>query len=304
MRLTLTFIIFLITTIAKGQISISGQVILKGEDSTVPGATIREKGTSNGILTDLEGRFILTVKKLPITLEIFSIGAVPKEVLVEEQKELLINLKLDCNRHTFDHQLLGFYLASGVINNPFGGEFHLSFPAFWRMSTLKGKIGYQTNFDYNENIYGQVAFDHILFTCDYDLDVKINYQKVSVRKDIDFEIQSAEAHFNLDKNYSKIRYARFIVGLSKISYASNEDNSFARDTAPIIGLGAILGEWWRLMVVGKVILYDNLPKYDIELSRDFRRIDTFIRYQKLESFNEISVGLGTHIGYRLKKRNN
>ena len=58
------------------------------------------------------------------------------------------------------------------------------------------------------------------------------------------------------------------------------------------------------MVVGKVTLYDNLPKYDIELSRDFRRIDTFIRFQKLESFNEISVGIGAHIGYRLKKRNN
>ena len=304
MRLTLTFIIFLITTIAKGQISISGQVVLKEEDSTVPGATIREEGTSNGTSTDLEGRFSLMVKKLPTTLEILSIGAVPKKVLVKEQKELLINLKLDCTRHTFDHQLLGFYMASGVINNPYGGEFHLSFPAFWRMSTLKGKISYQTDFDDNENLYGQIAFDHILFTCDYDLDLKVDYQKVSVRKGIDFEIQSLETHFNLNKSYSKIRYARFIVGLSKIRHASNEVNSFTRDTAPIIGIGTILGEWWRLMVVGKVTLYDNLPKYDIELSRDFRRIDTFIRFQKLESFNEISIGIGTHIGYRLKKRNN
>ncbi|ELR69298.1 hypothetical protein C900_05182 [Fulvivirga imtechensis AK7] len=56
------------------------------------------------------------------------------------------------------------------------------------------------------------------------------------------------------------------------------------------------------MVVGKVTFYDNHVKYDLEVSRDFRRIDTFIRFQKLDSFNELSLGIGTHIGYRLRKR--
>ena len=302
MRILNYLILFLIPYFSYGQITITGQVFSKEEGVPIPGANIREKGTMNGTVADLEGKFSITVEKLPTTLEVFWIGAIPKEIVVRDQTPLIIELKYDCTRHTYDHQLIGFYLNSGVINNPYGGEFHFTFPAFWRMTTLKAKLGYQTDLDLNENITGQIAFDHIMFTCDYDLDLKVDYQRTIFEDNIEFEIKSIETHFNLDKKFSKIKYARFIAGISTIEFESNEDLNTMNDIAPIIGLGTIIGEWWRLLVVGKVTFYKNLFKYDVELSREFRRIDTFIRFQSIESYNELSLGIGTKIGYRLKKQ--
>ncbi len=256
----------------------------------------------NGTVADLEGKFSITVNELPTILEFFWIGAIPKEVTVDNQENLIVELKYDCIRHTFDHQLIGFYINSGVINNPYGGEFHLTFPAFWRMTTLKGKVGFQSDFELNKNITGQIAFDHIIFTCDYDLDLKADYQRTILEDKLDFEIKSIETHFNLDKNFSKIKYARFILGVGKIEFKSNQDLEIISNEAPIFGFGTRLGEWWRLLVVGKVAFYKNLFKYDLELSREFRRINTFARFQKIEDYIEVSFGIGTNIGYRLKKR--
>lgn len=302
MRILNYLTLLLIPYLSYGQVTITGQVFSKEEGIPIPGVNVIEKGTTNGTAADLTGRFSIKVNDLPTTLVFTWIGAITKEITVDSQKDLVIELKYDCTRHTYDHQLIGFYLNSGVINNPFGGEFHLTFPAFWRMTTLKGKVGYQTDFDLNQNINGQIAFDHILFTCDYDLDFKADYQRTIFKDNIEFEIKSIEIHFNLDKNSSKINYARFIVGLSRIEFESNEDLNTINDVAPIFGVGTRIGEWWRLLVVGKVTFYKNFIKYDVELSRDFRRIDTFIRFQGIESYNELSLGIGTNIGYRLKKQ--
>lgn len=290
-------ILLLVPFLSYGQVIITGQVFSKEEGVPIPGAKILEKGTKSGTIADLEGQFSITVQELPTTLEISFIGAITKEIVIKEQSHIIIELRYDCTRHTYDHQLIGFYLNSGIINTPFGGEFHLSFPAFWRMTTLKGKVGYQTDFNRNENIRGQVAFDHILFTCDYDLDLKADYQRTIIENDLEVQIKSIETHFNLNKNYSKIRYARFILGLSKIQHRSNEESHMMNDVAPIFGVGTILGEWWRLLVVGKVAVYEDFVQYDVELSREFRRIDTFIKFQSMESYNELSLGIGTNIGY-------
>lgn len=301
MRVFIGLILFLIPLFSYGQVTITGQVFSKEEEEPIPGVNVREKGTINGTSADLEGRFSITVKELPTILEFYWIGVETKEITVDDYEELTIELKYDCTRHTYDHQLVGIYIKSGIINNPFGGEFHLSFPAFWRMSTLKGKIGYQTDFSDNQNLNLHLALVHILFTCDYDLDLKADYQRTIFGNNTEFEIFSVETHFNFNKSFSKIKYARFIAGISKIEFESNEGLNILTDVAPIFGIGTRIGEWWRLLAVGKVTFYKNLFKYDFEFSRNFRRINTFLRFQKIESYNELSIGFGTNIGYRLKK---
>jgi len=54
-----------------------------------------EKGTTNGVLTDEEGVFIITLKKMPTTLIISSLGFETKNVLVSGTRFLTIVLKED-----------------------------------------------------------------------------------------------------------------------------------------------------------------------------------------------------------------
>jgi len=65
------------------QTSIEGRVIDEGTDEALIGATLVEKGTTQGTVTDLNGNFTLEVKKIPTTLVINFIGYVPYEYEVE-----------------------------------------------------------------------------------------------------------------------------------------------------------------------------------------------------------------------------
>ena len=44
-------------------LQVSGTVISKSDDLPVIGATVLEKGTTNGTITDFDGKFSLTVKQ-------------------------------------------------------------------------------------------------------------------------------------------------------------------------------------------------------------------------------------------------
>lgn len=60
----------------------------------VIGANVVEKGTTNGVMTDMDGRFTLTVQP-GATLVVSFIGYVTQEVVVGDQTNLVINLKED-----------------------------------------------------------------------------------------------------------------------------------------------------------------------------------------------------------------
>lgn len=72
---------------------ISGQV-LDETGQPLPGATIQVKGTVEGALTDLDGRFTLDVQSNSV-LVISYVGFISQEVLVGTETEFLITLKLD-----------------------------------------------------------------------------------------------------------------------------------------------------------------------------------------------------------------
>lgn len=64
-------------------LKVSG-VVLDSNGEPVVSATVREVGTSNGVITDLEGRFVLTVKQ-GAKLQISSIGYTNKTVTAKSQ---------------------------------------------------------------------------------------------------------------------------------------------------------------------------------------------------------------------------
>lgn len=76
------------------QSSISGTV----KDETgegLPGATVMEKGTTNGITTDLDGRFILSSEADDFTILVSFVGYLPQEISVGSQTEIEIRLESD-----------------------------------------------------------------------------------------------------------------------------------------------------------------------------------------------------------------
>src|SRR5688572_11216345 len=69
-------------------------VVKSDDDAVLPGVSIIEKGTTNGTVTDAEGRFSLAVSGEAIIVVSF-IGMKPQEVPVGNQTSLDISLQPD-----------------------------------------------------------------------------------------------------------------------------------------------------------------------------------------------------------------
>lgn len=96
--LFLTLLFSLLCSQSYSQI-ISGRVVSKETNSNVPFANIKLIGSEYvnkriGVSADEEGVFVLAISKFPITLEVTSVGFLPKQVTLEKaQKDLIIKLE-------------------------------------------------------------------------------------------------------------------------------------------------------------------------------------------------------------------
>ena len=77
----------------KQQRTISGVVTDATDGSTVIGANVVVKGTTNGVITDLDGNFSLTFSGKSCTLEVSYVGYKKQEVYITDQG--LVNVKLE-----------------------------------------------------------------------------------------------------------------------------------------------------------------------------------------------------------------
>jgi len=86
------------SVLAQEKVSIKGRVIDERTKETVIGANVVEKNTTNGIATDENGSFVLTVSKLPAVLEISYLGYKQQEIDVYEASNVLtVTLSEDLN---------------------------------------------------------------------------------------------------------------------------------------------------------------------------------------------------------------
>ncbi len=93
-KLILTLIIGALSSIIIAQeTTITGQI--KDETGfTIPGATVVEKGTTNGTSTDMDGNYTLKVTQSPtLTLRYSFIGYAPKEVLVAGRTKVDVEME-------------------------------------------------------------------------------------------------------------------------------------------------------------------------------------------------------------------
>ena len=77
------------------QIVVTGTVTAVSDGSALPGVTIREKGTNNGAITDIDGKFSLSVANANSVLVFSFIGMAPKEVTVGTQTKIAVAMDVE-----------------------------------------------------------------------------------------------------------------------------------------------------------------------------------------------------------------
>jgi len=286
--------IVLATTTSWSQVTVTGTVIFKEDKSTSPGINVAEKGTSNGTVTDKDGTFRLNASDKNATLIFSFIGVRTQEFELNGKSEISVRLKLDCNKDFFDSNEIHIYANSGVINNPVGGQINVASP--WTfLGVIKGSYGYQTNFDDNKLQTGRLELAHSISNCDFDIDFGWNYRHVNFDNNLYFRVNSFETDLN-------IRGIKFIVGYSHLNYTKVE----TADNQKLSGLAIGVGQYFNIPLhptaIVKVGLYNDKVEYQASIQGGHKRFLCFLKFYKLDSFNELSVGIGTGFGYRTKKR--
>ncbi len=276
-------------------IEYSGIVKVKSDKTPLPGVNVVIKGTKIGTQTDFDGNFKISV---PDSLNILSfsfIGFQTLEYKLETDKNIEIFLKEDCNIDWFDAQHIGLYLNSGVINNPVGGQFHFTFPAIFGQPTLKSGISYQTNLKENRFLNAYLNLHHLFVSCDFDADINSSYRNLDFDNKIDLSAYSIETSLNFNKISA-------IIGMSKIDFINVSENKNINSFGPTFGLGTWIGQPFLMSVSAKTTFYKNLSEYHAEIKKQYKGIYGFIKYYKVNDFNELSIGIGFEFTYYLKKR--
>jgi TonB-linked SusC/RagA family outer membrane protein len=85
MKKVLMILLFLASTAVYAQkITITGTVTDE-KGGSLPGATVQVKGTSQGVLTDISGKYTIDVTSPTVTLQFSFVGYAPKEIPVQNQ---------------------------------------------------------------------------------------------------------------------------------------------------------------------------------------------------------------------------
>ena len=276
------------------QVKVIGTVNSKDDNSALPQVNVVEKGTQNGTVTNSDGTFSLIVND-PNSILVFSfIGMVTQEYSLNGKQQVFIKLKSDCNKDFFDSQQIMLFAKVGVINDPLGGQIDFASP-WTRIGVLKGSSSYQTNLRENEFQNAQIELSHFVFNCDFDMDFKWSYRQVSLNKDLNSNAYSLETNFNT-------RNITLIAGYSHLDFRRIETVSNEILSGALIGVGTYLNIPFHPTLTGKVSLYNGRIEYQAAIQGGHRWFQCFIKYYKLNSFSELSLGFGTSINYRLKRQ--
>lgn len=292
----LTFILTILTvTTARCQVTVIGTVIASDDKSALPGVNVVEKGTENGTNTNAEGKLSITVADPNVILIFSFVGFQTQEIQLKGRTEIEVTLKVDCNKDFFDAYHISLYANSGLVHNPIGGQIEMSSP-YTSIGVIKGAYSYQTNRDQKEFQTGQVELSHPISTCEFDMDFRWSYRNVSFNKDFQSIANSGEAQLNL-------RNINLIAGYSHLDMTKIPENTTNASSGILLGLG----KWFFFRpfygtLSTKVAIYDKNVEYQAEFKSGYRWFQYFIRYYKLDTFDELSLGVGAQLSYYKRRQ--
>ena len=93
----LLFVLFTLTSIplllfAQGGYQVTGHIISAEDNQPMIGVSVLEKGTTNGVITDINGNYSITVTKSPATLQFSYVGmkTIDKQVTASTRINLIL----------------------------------------------------------------------------------------------------------------------------------------------------------------------------------------------------------------------
>lgn len=275
--------------------TVNGTVISSDDKSALPGVNVVEKGTENRTTTNADGTFSITVKDPNTTLEFSFIGFQAQELQLKGRTQITMVLKLDCIKDFFDAYHIILHANSGLVHNPVGGQIEISSP-YTSIGVIKGSYSYQTNLDENEFQTGLVEVSHPISTCEFDMDFRWSYRNVSFNKDFQSISNSGEAQLNL-------RNINLIAGFSHLNMTDISEDKTKASSGILVGVGKELSRPIYGIISAKIAIYDENVEYQAEFKGGYRWFQYFIRYYKLETFDELSLGIGVLMSYRKRRSN-
>jgi hypothetical protein len=288
-------LLWMTVTPAWGQTTVTGTVISSDDGNPLPGVNILEKGSSTGTVTGSDGTFTLSVRDRQATLVATFIGYRSQEIPVSGRSQVDIRLKIDCIRDWFDVQQIGLSVLSGVVNNPVGGRLEISYPPVFRETTIKSDVSYQTDLDNHALCFARLSLLHLAVQCNFDADIHADFHRVIATRRFDARAYSAETSLNF-------RRLRVIGGFSNADVRPQEALKRGGSAGPILGLGTYISKPLYITVTGKVAIFKSLAEYQGDVQWEYKRFKAFARFYKLDTFTEVSMGVGIDVYYRFKKR--
>ncbi|WP_035696118.1 carboxypeptidase-like regulatory domain-containing protein [Christiangramia portivictoriae] len=286
----LIFILFHIPILGWGQFQVTGVVISKNGEGPVPGVTIVEKGTRNGTVSNLDGLFSIEVSDPNAVLIFSTVGMITKEYELNGKNKITVETKWDCNKDFFDSNRIRIYAQSGFINNPIGGQIDIASPYIISEGVLKASYSYQTDSKDNNFQVGSLEFKHPISNCDFDIDFRASYRDFKFKRELDNKTYSFETDFNLPR-------ISFIAGYSHVKFNNINTSKKYNSSGVLIGFGTSFGGQFYPEVVGKISIYKDNIEYQGKIQGGYKRFLIFLKYYKLSSFNELSLGIGYNLFY-------
>lgn len=112
--LLLCLFAFITTEVYAQKIVVKG-IVLDELNAGLPGASVTVKGTTNGVITDLDGKFTISVQSQKTLLTVSFIGYKSQEIKVENQKSMTI--KLVSNSQLMDEVVIVGFGTQKKINS-------------------------------------------------------------------------------------------------------------------------------------------------------------------------------------------
>ena len=299
MKFHITFIVvslFLPVFSSYGQLEITGKVF--DREDVICGVTIREKGTNNGTISDIEGNFSLQVTDSNSIIEFLYIGYKPKEVTIGKKRDLLITLKEDCNIDFFDEKEIWLGLSSDLVNNPFGGFFQITHPFI--KSTLIGSVGYQSDFSDNHKFDAKFGLIHLLVDCDYNADLDFNYKNLKNKDEFQFRNYIIESKINFSRPKIFPNYTTLYLGFG-LSDVNKPDFSQTNQAGYMLGIGTGMNirflDWTFLGISAKTVYWTNFWEWKGEIVCKIKHIVLSAEFDIIDSSFMSSIKIGYRFGY-------
>ncbi|MBN1950057.1 MAG: carboxypeptidase-like regulatory domain-containing protein [Bacteroidales bacterium] len=276
------------------QITVSGRVTDKQDKLGLPGVNLVEKGTRNGVCTDMDGFFSLQVTGPESVLEVSFIGYVTQEIKVSETRSFDIELKQFCHVDFFDVNDIGIGVSSGLRNTPIGGFAYLTFP-FIRLVILRGGIEYQSDLSENSKTELELRALHVLADCGYDADIDLRYRDIR-QPGFSFTDYQIEGKLNFSRPWIFSRYQTVFLGYGLSSLLSPTAD-YRNSSGILFGLGTQIRHPLYMNVNIKATWWMDYWEWVGEIHWQFRGLIFSANYTRIETYSEVNLKLGYIFNY-------